>query len=151
MNMISAVLMNNSSDNNVVDKSITSVSTISCALKDPTEIIDPVLVIAGDIITSDINYVYIQAFERYYFIRNKRQVNATHVEVDLHVDVLMSFKNEIRASSALIEVTGNAVNPYIESEIWTPDVRRTTHVKNFSGGFNSNPEYILLTAGGAAN
>lgn len=148
--MISVVFMNNASDNNVVDKTVTTVATCQCALKDPTEIIDPVLRVASDAITSQVNYCYIEALGRYYFTGKKRQISAGMVEVPMHVDVLMSFKETIRNASALVEVTGNAVNPYIDSEIWTPDVRRTTHVKTFESGFNSNPEYILLTAGAIA-
>lgn len=149
--MVEVVFMTNQSDNNVVDKVVTSVSTAYCTLKDPTEMVNPMLRVASDLITSGVNYCYIASLGRYYFVRNKRQVTAGMVEVDLHVDVLMSFKDSIRLSTALVEVTGNAVNPYIESDIWTPDVRRTTHVKKFENGFNHDPEYILITAGGMAN
>lgn len=148
--MITVVMMSNASDNNVVDKTVTTINTVSCALKDPTEMVDPVLKLAGDSIVSGANYCWIEALGRFYFIREKTQVTAGVVELQLHVDVLMSFKDSIRRSRALVEVVGNAVNPYIESEIWTPDVRRTTHVKNFSSGFNNTPEYVLLTAGAMA-
>jgi hypothetical protein len=111
---------------------------------------NPVLIIAGDTIDTNVNYAYIPDLGRYYFVRNKMQVTANRLELDLHVDVLMSFKESIGQSTALVEVTGNAVNPYIESDIWTPDVRRTTHVKKFESGFNHNPQYILITAGGLA-
>lgn len=148
--MISVVFMNNQSDNNVTDKTVTTVATCQCALKDPTEIMDPVLRVASDVITSQVNYCYIESLGRYYFTGKKRQISAGMVEVPMHVDVLMSFKESMRNSSALVEVTGNAVNSYIESDIWTPDVRRTTHVKKFESGFNHNPQYILITAGGRA-
>ena len=148
--MITVTMMSNGSDNNVVDKVVTTINTVNCALKDPTEMIDPVLKLTGDNVVSGANYCWIEALGRFYFIREKRQVTAGMVELQLHVDVLMSFKDSIRRSRALVEVVGNAVNPYIESEIWTPDVRRTTHVKNFSSGFNNTPEYVLLTAGAMA-
>ena len=148
--MVTVTLYNNTSDSNVLSKTITQVATLQCALKDATELMNPVLIIAGDTIETNVNYVYIPDLERYYFVRNKRQVSAGMVELDLHVDVLMSFKESIRQATALVEVTGNAVNPYIESDIWTPDVRRTTHVKKFESGFNHNPQYILITAGGMA-
>lgn len=149
--MVTVTFMNNSSDNNIVDKVVSTVSSADCALKDPTEMVNPVLRVASDVITSGVNYCYIPSLGRYYFVRNKRQMTAGMMEVDLHVDVLMSFKESIRQATALVEVTGNAVNPYIESDIWTPDVRRTTHVKKFESGFNHDPKYILITAGGMAN
>lgn len=148
--MITVVMMNNASDNNVVDKVVTTINTVSCALKDPTELRRPVLRLAGDSIVSGTNYCWIEALGRFYFTGEKTQLTAGIVELQLHVDVLMSFKESMRRSRALVEVVGNAVNPYIESEIWTPDVRRTTHVKNFSSGFNNTPEYVLLTAGAMA-
>jgi hypothetical protein len=150
MDMVEVVLMNNQSDNNVADKVVTTIATVNCALKDPTELMNPTIRLAGDAITSNVNYCYIPALGRYYFVGNKRQVTNGMVEPILHEDVLMSFKESIRQSTALVEVTGNAVNPYIESDIWTPDVRRTTHVKKFESGFNHNPQYILITAGGLA-
>lgn len=149
--MVTVGLYNNTSDSNVLSKTIILVTTLQCALKDATELMNPVLVIAGDNIESNVNYAFIPDLRRYYFVRNKRQVTANRIELDLHVDVLMSFKGSIRQATALVEVTGNAVNPYIESDIWTPDVRRTTHVKKFESGFNHNPQYILITAGGMAN
>lgn len=151
MDMVTVGLYNNTSDSNVLSKTIILVTTLQCALKDATELMNPVLVIAGDNIESNVNYAFIPDLRRYYFVRNKRQVTANRIELDLHVDVLMSFKGSIRQATALVEVTGNAVNPYIESDIWTPDVRRTTHVKKFESGFNHNPQYILITAGGMAN
>lgn len=151
MDMVTVGLYNNTSDSNVLSKTIILVTTLQCALKDATELMNPVLVIASDNIESNVNYAFIPDLGRYYFVRNKRQVTANRIELDLHVDVLMSFKESIRKSTALVEVTGNAINPYIESDIWTPDVRRTTHVKKFENGFNANPQYILMTAGGAAN
>lgn len=151
MDMVTVTFMNNSSDNNVVDKVVSTSNSADCVLKDPTEMVNPVLRVASDVITSGVNYCYIPSLGRYYFVRNKRQMTAGMMEVDLHVDVLMSFKESIRQATALVEVTGNAVNPYIESDIWTPDVRRTTHVKKFESGFNHDPKYILITAGGMAN
>lgn len=148
--MVTVGLYNNTSDSNVLSKTIIQVTIIQCALKDATELMNPVLIIAGDTIDTNVNYAYIPDLGRYYFVRNKRQITANRLELDLHVDVLMSFKESIGQSTALVEVTGNAVNPYIESDIWTPDVRRTTHVKKFESGFNHNPQYILITAGGLA-
>lgn len=150
MDMVEVVLMNNQSDNNVADKVVTTIATVNCALKDPTELMNPIIRIASDAITSNVNYLHIPSLGRYYFVRIKRQVSAGMLEIELHVDALSSFIASIRQSTALVEVTGNAVNPYIESDIWTPDVRRTTHVKKFESGFNHNPQYILITAGGLA-
>jgi hypothetical protein len=72
--MVTVTLHNNTSDSNVLSKTITQVATLQCALKDATELMNPVLIIAGDTIDTNVNYVYIPDLERYYFVRNKRQV-----------------------------------------------------------------------------
>lgn len=146
--MISVTLMNNASDSNVLAKTITQVSTIQCALKDATELMNPVLVIAGDNIESNVNYAYIPDLARYYYVRNKRQVTASRVELDLHVDVLMSFPDVIANSEGYVLNSASRPWEYIDSPNWVHDLRQRTDTIEFANGFNTSPEYILMTVGG---
>lgn len=146
--MISVQLYDNTSDNNVLSKNITLLTTINCALKQETELINPVLIIEGDNILSDSNYAYIPDFNRYYYIRNKRQVTSNRVELDLHVDVLMSFADMISSSEGYVLISASKPWEYIDSPNWVRDLRQKTDTIEFANGFNTSPEYILMTVGG---
>lgn len=146
--MIEVTLYNNSSDNNVLAKTITQVSTIQCALKRETELINPTLVVAGDTIDSTVNYAYIPALSRYYFVRNKRQLTNGTMELDLHVDVLMSFSTEIGNSEGYVLNSASKPWEYVDGPNWVRDLRQRTDTIEFANGFNTSPEYILMTVGG---
>ena len=146
--MVTVTLYNNTSDSNVLSKTITQVATLQCALKDATELMNPVLIIAGDTIETNVNYVYIPDLERYYFVRNKRQVTANRLELDLHVDVLMSFPDVIANSQGYVLNSASKPWEYIDSPNWVRDLRQRTDTVEFANGFNESPEYILMTVGG---
>ena len=146
--MITVTLYNNTSDSNVLTKTITQVATLQCALKDATELMNPVLRMASDVITSGVNYCYIPSLGRYYFVRNKRQMTAGMVEVELHVDVLMSFPDVIANSQGYVLNSASKPWEYIDSPNWVRDLRQRTDTVEFANGFNESPEYILMTVGG---
>lgn len=139
-------LYKNTSDNNVLNKNITSYGNKDVKLKNETNIISPALILMGDI-SSDINYVYIPKWNRYYYITDKTSLNNGMYEIQCRIDVLMSHKNNILSSDALIYASENLQNSYIVSDIYVNDVREKTRIINFANGFNDTPEFVLITAG----
>lgn len=81
----------------------TGATSLTCELKDQTNMINPTLVIkAVPAAWSPIwNYAHIAAFSRYYFINNWRWLNGVW-ECDCICDVLASFKTEIGALSEFV-------------------------------------------------
>ncbi|MBR2553706.1 MAG: hypothetical protein IKE94_02480 [Aeriscardovia sp.] len=73
---------------------------LSCLVKTPSSVIDPVLEIkkTGSLEVFDYNYCYIPDWRRYYFITNCT-FNMGLWLVNCTVDVLASYKNSIKASS----------------------------------------------------
>ena len=59
-------LYKNKSDNKVISKDITLITTKKFNFKDTTDIINPLVEIQGDI--ADVNYAYIPDLKRFYFI-----------------------------------------------------------------------------------
>lgn len=97
------VLYDNQSDAKVVDKVISPMQMFKGTLKKATSITDPIIQL------SDINhavkwtnYMYIEEFNRYYYITSIVSVAKNLWEIAGHVDVLMSFKDEIREQEAII-------------------------------------------------
>ena len=120
-------------------------------LRDESSIINPIILISSE--KEDIpymyNYAYIPAFGRYYFITDIESVRTGIWRVSMHVDVLMSYKEQIKNLNVIInnsEETG--ANNYLSGNQWITNVKNTTNIVNFPNGLNDNGEFILITAGG---
>ena len=92
--------------------------------------------------TYEFNYVYIPSLNKYYFLQNLVHVNAKIIRMQLHCDVLMTYKTDILASYGLV-IQGGTINPYyssIESES-----RQAIRRFAFPYKFNNNGNYVLVT------
>lgn len=95
-------LYNTEDDNNVLEKNLTDEKVYNnIRLKTPVDIIRPSLIIESDEFLL-YNYAYIPEFKRYYFIENITNQSNKRYLLDLKVDVLMSFKNDILNAKGLI-------------------------------------------------
>ena len=139
----------NTSDNNVLNKNITLISTHNIKLKDECNIITPSILIHGDI-SNDINYAYIEKWGRYYYVRDKKSLNNGIYEIFLKVDVLMSFKEKILNLQCIIDKQQDStnINKYYDDGSFTVSSKEFIETINFPNGFNDNGEFILITAGG---
>lgn len=139
-------LYKNNSDNNVVNKNITKVGELDVRLKEPVERENPQILVSGHIDDS-YDYLYIPEFSRYYYVEYKRQYSENVYLINARIDVLKSFRDKILQARALVNHSGNLNNNYINDSTWVADVRNTTHIKNFTNGFNDEPTFVLITAG----
>lgn len=91
------ILYQNQSADNKINKNIIQQNNFTCVVKQNTSLLEPTIVISKINISniSNCNYMYLDTFERYYFIRNIRACVGCLVEVDGKVDVLMSNRNNI--------------------------------------------------------
>ena len=93
----------NQSEKNRLDKTLTSAFDLNGELKEDCSIIDPVIKVVADVSSmASVNYMYIASFGRYYFINNVISINNDICEVHAHVDVLSTYKDEIRAQRAVV-------------------------------------------------
>lgn len=104
---ISSMFLNlyqNTAENNKVDKtaSLTSVGTICGVLREQCSVINPSLTIEYDDVP-EFNYVYFPLFNRYYFVTNITSIKNGLWQIDLSVDVLMTYKDDITQQTAFIE------------------------------------------------
>lgn len=144
-------LYTNESEKNKLEKTITNSILLEGNLRNESSIINPVILISSN--KEDIpymyNYAYIPAFGRYYFITDIESVRTGIWRVSMHVDVLMSYKEQIKNLNVIInnsEETG--ANNYLSGNQWITNVKNTTNIVNFPNGLNDNGEFILITAGG---
>lgn len=134
-------LYKNASDNNVIDKNISEHIEIEGHLRESSNIEYPKLTLQGTI--KDFNYCYIPSFYRYYYIENIILQGKVTV-IDCEVDVLMTYKDDIRNSYGLMS-KGINYNPYYNGG-YEYENRDTYRKFEFQNPFNSDGDIILVTA-----
>lgn len=146
---MNVALCNNSSEKNEINKVISNGTTFSCTLRSKTSISDPTIVLEYNGNLSGYNYCYIHDFGRYYYITDIVSVRYNLWMIKCHVDVLMSFRQSILSSVAIVEESSETgASNYLSNDVWRTLSKDTTSIIPFSNGLNSSGEYILVTAGG---
>lgn len=138
-------LYKNYSDKNVVDKNVYQYgSDITGTLRDDCSIINPVIAIEGlDDLT--VNYAYIPEFGRFYYINNivcKRNL----FELQMHVDVLMTYKSGIRSNTAVISRQQNNYNLYLQDGVFKTYANPHLEIRQFPTGF-TDYNFVFSVAG----
>jgi len=137
------------SENNAINKSITTIKHVTAVAKGDCSIYRPTLILSHDSTMENINYLYIPEFERYYFITNITGMTGSRYEVTCKCDVLESFKEEILGLRVILDSTQNTgKNNYLNGEAWVHNVKDMTFIEPFPRGLRTEPENILITAGG---
>lgn len=138
----------NNSENNKLDKTITDIVSLDGYLKSETSIIDPVIRIECSLAdVTGCNYMTIPEFNRSYFVNNITSIRNGLVEFSCHVDVLTSFKSQIRNCSAIIKKQENDWNLYLNDGTFKVYQNPMVLTKTFPSGF-STQEFVLAVAGG---
>jgi len=143
------VIQRSNSDINVVNKSVTDLLTISGVLKTDTSIIDPVIIIEADLSNlKSANYMHISAFGRYYYINDMVSIKNGLIEMHGHVDVLMTYRNDIKKSTAIIrrQEKKSLYNLYLNDGVLKVYQNSTVLTRSFPHGFNTQ-EFVLAVAG----
>lgn len=142
------ILYQNDSEPEKVDKELTAALTLAGSLRNTSEVINPSILIAVNAgIVSGYNYAYIPLFDRYYYITDMTSNREGLTTITMRVDVLMSWRTQIRANRAVINHQESAGNLYLNDGTWFHDSRNFYTVKSFPNGFNDTGEFILITAG----
>lgn len=112
--MISIILGNSFDDKKKINKAFTKRVTLSGVIKEPSSIINPSILIQanlGDL--SGYNYCEIPDFRRCYYITNIKSATNDTVSLDLHVDVLMSFRDQLMSCTGYVDRQEHVVSPMI--------------------------------------
>ena len=140
-------LFQNNSDANVVQKSLTTKGTVTGTLREGCSIIDPVIKIEG-ISGSDLpylNYLEIVEFGRYYYIRDIVLVGKLF-ECHCHIDVLNTYKDQIKTLPAVIARNENLNNVMLTDGLLKTYADPHIEIRKSNGGF-TDFQYIFCVAG----
>lgn len=140
-------LFQNNSDTNVMQKSITLKTELTGVLRDDCSIMEPVVLIEG-IAPADlkyINYAEIPVFGRYYYVNNII-IKGKLFECHMHVDVLKTYNDKVRAHNAIVERQENAYNLYLQDGELKEFANAHQQIIQFPGAF-TDFEYIFSVCG----
>lgn len=144
-----ALLYYNKSSDNTINKELEYIKTYNIKLhKDFNYVTGSITINSDDLING--NYIYLPDLKRYYFIDSKVIASAKAYILNLSVDVLESFKNEILNSNCLIKKC-DAYNKYYDDGSYKNEVRKevTTYKSDVKIDYD-NPATILVTLGGVS-
>jgi hypothetical protein len=141
------LLQINNSDKIVLSKKIITIATLSGTLRNETSIMDPVILIAGDISNYvNCNYMSIPVFGRSYFVRDIKSIRSDLFEVHAHVDVLTTYASQIRNNQAIVRRQQNLWNLYLDDGSFRVYQNPMVLTKEFPAGFTTQ-EFVLSIAG----
>jgi hypothetical protein len=135
----------NKSQNNVVNKDITLIQTLTNThLKKNVSNINLEIVVSYDTDFDKCNYIYIPHFKRYYYITDITYSQQCII-ISAKCDVLMSFKSQILQSEQIVIAQEKKGDMYLESATWEEDARQ--YIRNIyfdEDHFNHTQDCYLL-------
>ena len=144
-------LLNTSSDENVVNKSYSTIATLAASqANDEIKIDAPEIIINYDASYLACNYVKIDEFNRFYYVREKSVINGNQLRFSLESDPLMSFRTAILNSQCIAGRSTSHPNMELVDPLVAfkpvPERKYTTMGTAFTPGANTGS--YLLTIGG---
>jgi len=140
-------LYKNSSNNNTVDKDLNLVTALSGTLRETSTVVNPtILVNLADNQLSNVNYAYIAEFSRYYYITDITCIRDTIFQLNMKVDVLYTYRREIRRNYAIIERNENEYDLKLNDGMFQTQQNPRIAQYPFPSGFNTW-DYVLAIAG----
>lgn len=137
----------NNSPTNYINKQLTAVDTnVDINIKDSTDLSNPIMELLG-IIPTAVNYAYVSEWKRYYYIKSTQMSQYGTTLINMHCDVLMSFKNDILNNTAMIVSNPNIYNPYIEQNVKSY-VKPIVTTKKFQNSFKETATNFVMAVVG---
>ena len=153
---MNVILYNNKSDKRQLVKNITEIKTLSAVAKGDINIISPTLIIQN--FSTDFNYCYISDFDRYYFVKSITLLTGQRVQIDLTIDVLMTYKEEIKKLTVNVLRYENIEPTYLTDSripLYSDTVQKVIefpeNIFNLENPSENSKNFLLTVAGGDFN
>lgn len=134
---------------NVINKSLENPTTLNCNMQVATEQLSPhVRVTYNDLDAPSLfEYNYCSFNGYYYFIDTAHIINIGKgiYDVPMALDVLMTYKDDILNSTAIIERSSSNYNMYLQDNMYNAYGYPLIGCKMFPKGFEQYVSYLLTT------
>ena len=137
------ILYNVKDAHNVIGKTLNEVSRVNITMKKTEDIENPTIVLTDTGLTY--NYAKIPFFNRYYFIDEFKRGTNGLITLELSVDVLETYKDDILNSPATI--TTKTGLGYQDSSV-DVDARKTITTQKSDTVLSDETSIVLSTIGG---
>lgn len=139
--------MYNNEPMNKINKTPEAKFSLTGVLKEESSIVDPVVLIEKDS-PIEANYAYIEAFARYYYIKDITCVRSGLWRISMHTDVLKTFSEGILDSPCIVAKSSSKFNLYLNDSDYKCTQCDLVFTKDFPSGFNlANATYALAALG----
>lgn len=145
------IFYKNNSDNRVVNKQLTIIKELNITRKIEKSIFEPVIEIVKDKNINNCNYVYIEEFNRFYFVVDIMELNGNIYRITMKEDVLSSFKNSILNLKACVERQEFKRNTKIVDNELVLQSNNNFICKTVGNPIIANYNIYLTTCGGVSN
>lgn len=133
---------------NKLNKSFTVNATLDCVFKEETDVVNPIILVEMDYASMvACNYAYIPTNRRFYYITDVTSVSNALCTLSLEVDVLMSFKTDIRSLSGIVERNTYQFNTYQEDNQLSRLKKTQIQTKAFNHTFVPYTSTVLTLVG----
>ncbi len=138
--------MNNQEELNKITKRPSSVMTLTGHLREETDIVNPVINIEYDGTLTNVNYMWIPEFHRYYFITKIESVRTGLWRVYAHCDVLKTYAEGILGTPCVVARNEKQYNLMLNDSYFKVYANPRLQVANFPNKF-SGYSYVLVMKG----
>lgn len=139
-------LMRTRSAPNTINKTVETLSTVTCNIKEPIDVDNPTLILEGSI--ANINYFYIDDFQQYYFADPIKPLGKNNLfELSGHVDPLMTNKAELLNLKGIVSRVTNPSDDYLVDSDLPLSVKPSQEVVSFPEHFSDHLNYVMITCG----
>ena len=119
----------NKSDERYLNKNLQQISLVhNVYFKDENNVIDPILIF--DDIPPSVNYCFISELDRYYYLRDVKFIEGQFI-TEWHVDVLMTYKDEIKKQVVVADRCSDQWKQYIDDNILKIEQYKGEYIRNF--------------------
>lgn len=153
---ITLQLLQTSSDNRALHKSWNGLKAVTCTVKEPCELSNPVFILTFDNSVFNSNYCYCENFGRYYYINERVLISGGRIELHCHVDVLQSYSEAISGLTVTVTRQENiGINHIPDSLLPLDPVKQTRcidlggNIFNLTGANSLTHNFVLNVSGGA--
>ena len=145
------ILYHNTSDEKVMNKRIIKIEEVDVEYIEDTSVNKPTFILSVLSKYPTANYIWVNDFGRYYYIRNKT-LSQNRAYIECETDVLHSFYGEIKELEVVTERMSTKANFYLHDDkiknLSYPYVETHSFTQTKGEGFNKNFDSVILAITG---
>lgn len=138
--------MNNQEELNKISKKPSSVMTLSGHLREEADIVNPVINVEYSGTLTNVNYMWIPEFHRYYFITKVESIRTGLWRVYAHCDVLKTYADAILGTPCVVARNENRYNLMLNDSFFKVYSNPRLQIAKFPAKF-SGESYVLVMKG----